>query len=253
MATTQITAEPAVPQLIVISEYAAPRDLLFRAYTDPDLLAQWLRPCGLTVTIDHIDPRHGGTWRYTGSDADGSKYVFHGMFHGTPSPDGIVQTLEFDGMPGHVCLETVTFTERRQTTLVTQNTVYQSSQDRDRVLYYDMGEDINESIERLEQLLAWLSPVSPSGMAVGVPLQLGPAHWRDSREHQPDASGNPLEPDWQAQVDGADDHESVGKRDEGELDIVEVLGLPARVLAAQPSVGAARPPGHIQSQPRSGR
>jgi len=82
------------------------------------------------------------------------------VFHGTPSLDGIVRTLEFDGMPGHVCLEEVTFSERDQTTLVTQNTVYQSTQDRDQALYYDMGEDICESIERLEQLLARLVPVS---------------------------------------------------------------------------------------------
>ena len=58
-----ITAEPAVPQLIVTSEFAAPRDLLFRAYTDPELLVQWLGPRGLALTVDHVDTRHGGTWR----------------------------------------------------------------------------------------------------------------------------------------------------------------------------------------------
>jgi uncharacterized protein YndB with AHSA1/START domain len=157
MATTQITAEPAVPQLVVTSEFAAPRDLLFRAYTDPELLAQWLGPRGLTVTIDHLDPRHGGTWHCIGSDADGSKYAFRGVFHGTPSGDGIVQTVEFEEMPGHVCLQAVTFTEREGTTVLTQNTVYQSVQDRDRVLLYDNAEDIHESIERLEQLLAQLT------------------------------------------------------------------------------------------------
>lgn len=161
MATTQITAEPAVPQLEVTTEFAAPRDLLFRAYTDPELLAQWLGPRGLTLTIDHIDPRHGGTWRYIGSDADGGKYTFRGVFHGTPSPDGIVQTVESDGMPGHVCLETITFTERGGTTTVTQNTIYQSAQDRDRVLRYDMAEDIHDSIERLEHLLARLVRYDP--------------------------------------------------------------------------------------------
>ena len=82
------------------------------------------------------------------------------MFHGTPSPGGIVQTFEFDGTPGHVCLETATFTERADMTMVTQNTIYQSVQDRDRVLRYDMAEDIHESIERLEQLLARLVPQS---------------------------------------------------------------------------------------------
>jgi hypothetical protein len=71
------------------------------------------------LAVDHLDPRHGGTWRYTGSDADGNKYFFC-VFRGTPSSDGIVQTVEFDGMPGQVCLETVIFTERGDTTLVTQ-------------------------------------------------------------------------------------------------------------------------------------
>ena len=133
MAKTQITAEPAVPQLIVTSEFAAPRDLLFRAYTDPELLVQWLGPRGLALTVDHVDTRHGGTWRYIGSDADGGKYSFRGVFHGTPSPDGIVQTSESDS-------------------------IYQSAQDRDRALRFDMAEDINESIERLEELLTRLVP-----------------------------------------------------------------------------------------------
>jgi uncharacterized protein YndB with AHSA1/START domain len=162
MVRMQVTAEPAVPQLVVTSEFAAPRDLLFRAYTDPELLVRWLEPHGLTLTIDHLDLRHGGTWRYIGSDTDGGKYSFRGVFHGTPSPDGIVQTSESDSMPGHVCLETITFTEREGTTTVTQTTVYQSARDRDRVLRYDMAEDIHESVERLEQLLAQLVPVTPT-------------------------------------------------------------------------------------------
>lgn len=160
MATTQITAGPAVPQLVVTSELAAPRDLLFGAYTDPDLLVQWLGPRGLTLTANHLDPRHGGTWRYTGSDADGNTYFFRGVFHGTPSSEGVVHAVEVDGMPGHVYLETVIFTEHGDTTLVTQNTVYQSARDRDRVLHDDMTEDIHESIEPLEQLQARLAAAS---------------------------------------------------------------------------------------------
>ena len=127
---------------------------------------QCLGPRGLTLTVDHVHPSHGGAWCYIGSYGDGSKYSFRGVFHGTPSPDGIVRTVAFDGTPGHVCLETVTFAERRDTTLVTQATVYQSARDRDRVLHYNMAEDINESIDRLEELLARLVPVSWSGRAL---------------------------------------------------------------------------------------
>jgi uncharacterized protein YndB with AHSA1/START domain len=160
MAKTQIIAEPAVPQVIVIREFAVPRELLFRAYVAPDLLVQWAGPLGLTMTIDHFDLRHGGTWRYISSDARGNEYCFKGVFHGTPSPDAIVETVEFEGMPGHVCMDTVTFTERGEGTVLTQNTVFQSVADRDEALRSNFAEGINVSMERLEQLLARLGRAS---------------------------------------------------------------------------------------------
>ena len=100
MGKTQITAEPGMPQIIVTREFDAPRDLLFRAHTDPELLAQWLGPRDLTMTVDQYDVRDGGKWRYVSTDAAGNEYGFHGVFHGNPSPDGIVQTFEFEGWPG---------------------------------------------------------------------------------------------------------------------------------------------------------
>jgi uncharacterized protein YndB with AHSA1/START domain len=160
MATTQIIAEPAVPQVAVTRELAAPRELLLRAYTDPGLLVQWFGPRALNLAVDHVDPRDGGSCRYISSDADGNEYSFHGMFHGTPSPDGIVQTFESEGAPGPVCLETVTFTKRAGTTLLTQSTVFQPAGDRDAMLQSDMGHGINESMERLDELLVRLVPVS---------------------------------------------------------------------------------------------
>lgn len=158
MAKAQILVEPGVPQILVIRKFAAPRDVLFRAFTDPELLGQWLGPRELTLTVDHLDPRHGGTWRYTSSNADGNEYSFRGVFHGTPSPDRIVQTFEFEDAPGHVCLETVTFAERGEVTLLTQSTVFQSAADRDAALESNMAHGINESMERLDALLARLAP-----------------------------------------------------------------------------------------------
>jgi uncharacterized protein YndB with AHSA1/START domain len=160
MAKTQIIAEPGVPQVIVIREFAAPRELLFRAYVDPDLLVQWAGPLGLTMTVDHFDLRHGGTWRYISSDAHGNEYSFNGVFHGTPSLDGIVETVEFEGMPGHVCMDTVTFAERGERTVLTQNTVFQSVTDRDEALHSNFADGVNVSMKRLEQVLARLSPPS---------------------------------------------------------------------------------------------
>lgn len=159
MATTQIIAEPGVPQLIVSREFLAPRDLLFRAYVDPDLLRQWLGPRRMRMTIDRFDPRHGGLWRFIHSDAD-TGYGFRGVFHGDPSRERIVWTFESEDFPGHICLETVTFAERGEAAVVTQNTVYQSVEDRDAAVASGMEEGINESMERLDELLGRLVPVS---------------------------------------------------------------------------------------------
>ncbi len=112
------------------------------------------------MTVDHLDVRHGGTWRYTSRDADGNDYGFHGVFHGTPSPDGIVQTFEFEGAPGHVSLETATFEDHGGRTLLRLNSVFQSVEDRDGMVQSGMEEGVNDSMERLDELVARLAPVS---------------------------------------------------------------------------------------------
>lgn len=160
MTRTQITAEHGVPQILITREFDAPRELLFRAFTEPDLLVQWLGPRRLTMTIDHLDVRDGGTWRYIHREADGTEYGFHGVFHGTPSPDGIIQTFEFEGAPGHVSLETLTFEERGGRTLVRQNAVYQSVEARDAMVESGMESGLNEGYERLDELVARMAPVS---------------------------------------------------------------------------------------------
>ena len=156
MVKTQIIAEPGMPQIIITREFDAPRDLVFRAHTDPELLAQWLGPRDLTMTVDHYDVRDGGKWRYVSKDAAGSEYGFHGVFHGTPSPDGIVQTFEFEGVPGHVSLDTLTLQERDGKTLLRSVSSFQSVEDRDAMAASDMERGVRDYGERLEELLAKL-------------------------------------------------------------------------------------------------
>jgi uncharacterized protein YndB with AHSA1/START domain len=160
MANTQIIADPGVPQIVITREFDAPPELLFRAHTDPELLVQWLGPRRLTMTVDCLDARDGGRWRYIHRDADGNEYGFHGVYHGTPSVDGIVQTFEFEGAPGHVSLETATFEERGGRTLLRMNAVFQSVEDRDGQVQSGMEEGVNDSMERLDELVARLAPVS---------------------------------------------------------------------------------------------
>jgi uncharacterized protein YndB with AHSA1/START domain len=156
MNKTRITAEPGLPQIIITREFEARRDLVFRAYIDPDLLVQWLGPRELALTVERYDARDGGKWRYVNTDAEGNTYGFHGVFHGDPSPQAIVQTFEFEGAPGHVALQTVTFTERGDRTLARTVSAFQSVQDRDAMVASGMERGVRDSGDRLDELLAKL-------------------------------------------------------------------------------------------------
>lgn len=152
--TEKLTAEPGVPQLTGARAFQAPPELLFRAWTEPDLLVQWLGPRRLKMTVDHYDVRHGGTWRYVHTEEDGTEHGFRGVFHGMPSPDGIVNTFEYEGAPGHIQLDTVRFERQGDQTLMHMNTVFQTIEARDAMLEHGMEEGWNESLERLDDLLA---------------------------------------------------------------------------------------------------
>ncbi len=159
MSETKITAEPGIPQILFTREFNAPRELLFRAYTDPTLLVQWLGPRAMTMIVDHHDACDGGRWRFIHQDADANDAAFHGVYHGTPSVDGIIRTFEYEGMPNHVSFETLTFEERGNSTLVRTNAVFQSVEDRDAMVASGMEAGVNDSMERLDELLAKMAPV----------------------------------------------------------------------------------------------
>jgi uncharacterized protein YndB with AHSA1/START domain len=156
MSKTTITADPGIPQVIMTREFDAPRDLVFRAHVDPELLVRWLGPRELTLTVDRYEVRDGGTWRYVHRDAEGNAYCFHGVFHGDPSPDAIVQTFEFEGTPGHVKLDTTTLEQHGSRTLLRTVSSFQSVEDRDEMVAAGMEHGLRDSVERLEELLAEL-------------------------------------------------------------------------------------------------
>ena len=153
MTELKVTAEPGVPQVLTEREFDAPRELLYRAFTEPDLLAQWLGPHGYEMKVDRFELGDGGTYRYLHIDPDGNEYGFHGVFHGEPSQDGIVQTFEYEGVPGHVSLDTVTFEERDGKTVVRTNTVFQSIEDRDGMVQSGMADGMAQGYEQLDELL----------------------------------------------------------------------------------------------------
>jgi len=155
--TTRVSAPEGLPFVDVSRDFDAPRDLIFRAFTEPELLAQWLGPRRLTTHIDRYDVRDGGSWRYVQRDTDGSEYGFHGVFHGRPTPERMVQTFEFEGAPGHVSLDALTLTEQGGRTTVHTHTAFQSVEARDAMIQAGMEGGMDEGFDRLDELLTSMS------------------------------------------------------------------------------------------------
>jgi uncharacterized protein YndB with AHSA1/START domain len=101
-----------------------------------------------------MDVRPGGAWRWVQTDDDGSQYGFRGVFHDVVAPERIVQTFEFDGAPGHVSLESATFTAQGGKTLVAMHSVFQSVEARDGMVASGMEGGMNEGYDRLDAILA---------------------------------------------------------------------------------------------------
>ncbi len=153
---TKITAEPGKQEILITREFDAPRELVFKAFTEPELLSQWWGPSYLSTLVDTMDVRPGGQWRFINRDAQGKEYAFHGVYHEILAPERIIDTFEFEGLPqtGHVSLETLTLEELPGgRTRLTSQSVFRSVADRDGMLQSGMEEGLNESYDRLAELL----------------------------------------------------------------------------------------------------
>src|SRR5713101_3462420 len=154
--TTHILAEPGKQEIVITREFDAPRDLVFKAITDPELLPQWWGPRYLYTEVDKMDVRPGGQWRFINRDAEGNAYSFHGVYHEVLAPERIIDTFEFEGLPetGHVTLETMKLEALPggRTGLIVQS-VFQSVADRDGMLQGGMEEGVNDTYNRLAELL----------------------------------------------------------------------------------------------------
>jgi uncharacterized protein YndB with AHSA1/START domain len=150
---TRIIAERGKQEIIITRVFDAPRDLVFKANTDRNLIPKWWGPKRLTTRIDKMEVRAGGLWRLVQRDDAGNEYAFHGVYHEVHSPERIVDTFEFEGMPGHVSLETCTLEELGGKTKMIGRSVYQTVEDRDGMLKSGMEEGVFESMDRLAELL----------------------------------------------------------------------------------------------------
>lgn len=156
MNKTKVRAEPGKQELFITRQFDAPRELVFRAHTDPNLYVQWIGPRRFETTLKKFEPRSGGMWRYVSKDKDGKEYAFYGVYHEVLAPERLIDTFEFEGLPekGHVNLETLRLEELSGgKTKLTIQVVFQSIADRDGMLQSGMEEGLNESHDRLDELL----------------------------------------------------------------------------------------------------
>jgi uncharacterized protein YndB with AHSA1/START domain len=150
---TRISADPDVPLIRIEREFDAPRSKVFRAHTDPDLVAQWLGPRDLTMRVEHFDCRTGGSYRYVHVRGE-QEYGFRGSFHEVRPDELIVQTFSFDGDPDGVALERLVLEDLGDgRTRLTATSLCESFAARDAMLASGMSDGVQQSYERLDELL----------------------------------------------------------------------------------------------------
>ena len=150
---TQILADPKVPAVRIIREFDAPREKVFRAHLEPDLLVQWLGPRSVQMRIDYFDARTGGSYRYVHA-ADGVEHGFHGCFHEVRPSEVIVQTFTYEGFPDGVALERLVLEDiGNGRTRLTATSLCDSFEGRDAMLASGMDVGVREGYERLDELL----------------------------------------------------------------------------------------------------
>ena len=155
---TAVVTLPADTQILITREFNAPRHLVFKAWTTPELIRRWWNADRGTVTIADVDLRVGGAWRYVMTAHGGFEVAFHGEFREIVPNERIVSTEMFEGMPdAGAALNTVSFTEENGRTTLTILTEYPSREIRDMVLASGMEGGLQESLDDLEEVAISLS------------------------------------------------------------------------------------------------
>ena len=151
---TVIEADPELPTVRIVRDFDAPPDKVFRAWTDPKLVAEWLGPKDLSTRIDTWDMRTGGSYRYAAERAGEEVASFYGSFHEVRPSSRLVQTFTYEGAPDGVSLDTATFEEIEPgRTRVTILSVVDTMEAREAILASGMETGVVEGYERLDTLL----------------------------------------------------------------------------------------------------
>ena len=156
---TQIIAEPGKQEIFIIREFDAPRELVYRAFSEAELIANWMGPKDLKTKIEKLDNRSHGSWRFIHTRRDGFEFALNGTIHEVCAPERIIRTFEFEGLPekGHVSLEFLTLEALPDNrTKITIHAIFKTLMDRDGMIQSGMERGVQEGHERLDEILKTL-------------------------------------------------------------------------------------------------
>lgn len=155
LAKTTFTIKREELKVVMERVFDAPRDLVWKAFTDPNSIPRWWGPRMLTTKVEKMDVRPGGVWRYVQRDPDGNEYAFNGVYKRVDPPELLSCTFNFEGIPGdHELLQTVTFEEIEQgKTRVRSTAAYANVEDLEGMVNAGMEAGATESWDRLAALI----------------------------------------------------------------------------------------------------
>ena len=150
---------PSDLEVVMMREFDAPRELVFEAHTKCEHLDKWWGPRKYTLALCEMDFRPGGKYRFLHRGPDGDEeHGFRGEYREIVPPEKIVWTFEYEGMPGHVSVDTLTLEDiGGEKTRLVAHSLFDSVEDRDGMLQSGMEEGAGETWDRLAELLAEMS------------------------------------------------------------------------------------------------
>ena len=156
--TLKVT-RPTDTTIQLVREFDAPRELVWRAIADPELVTQWWGPHGTTLTVEEMDFRVGGKWSFLSRDAGGTVHPFKGEYREIVAPERVVQTWRYDVPPfdQYESLEAMTLTEQDGRTTMTTIVTHTTKEARDGHVQSGMEGGASETFERLDALLEKLA------------------------------------------------------------------------------------------------
>ncbi|HLM96193.1 MAG TPA: SRPBCC family protein [Acidimicrobiales bacterium] len=155
MTTTSGSAVVTLPtdtQILITREFDAPRHLVFKAWTTPELIKRWCAGDRGEVTTAEVDLRVGGTWRYVMTANGGFEVAFHGEYREVVPNERVVSSEVFEAFPDAEAVVTYTFTERDGRTTLTILVQHPNQETRDAHINSGMEGGMNEAMDHLEQV-----------------------------------------------------------------------------------------------------